>query len=69
MPEKTIRFTIDNEEVHKVSLTLENEGLVEGKARTQFPDTLRSVAHSPSDEMAVRGQPHLLTTQLIAKSA
>ena len=34
MPPKTVRFTIDNEEVHEVSLTWENEGLGEGKART-----------------------------------
>lgn len=49
MRTRTIRFTLDNEEVHEVSLTWENEGHDKDKARTWVPESLRSVAHSPSD--------------------
>ena len=34
MPAKTVRFTLDNEEVHEVSLNWENESPGEVKART-----------------------------------
>ena len=68
---KCVRFTLDNEEVHTVSLNWENEGPSEGKARTtsQFLGSFLSVAHSPSDQMASKGHEQLPTTMLVTKSA
>ena len=46
---KTVRFTLDNEEVHEVSFTWENKGPMRKRARVCVPGDLKSFAHSPSD--------------------
>lgn len=47
---RTIRFTLDNEQVHEISFGLENEGPQSESARTSVPGQRASLAHSPSDD-------------------